>query len=93
MRISRSEEYLLSLQKIMEFIAADSLKRALNFQSQLDGKIKNLPYMPYKCKKSIYFNDKNIRDFIFKGYVIPYKIDKPQNTLTIIGITKYKKEL
>ena len=93
MRIVRSEAYLFSLQKIMEFIAEDSLARAFDFQSEFDDKINDLPYMPYKYKKSLYFHDKNIRDFIFKGYVIPYKIDKPHNTLTIIGITKYKKEL
>ena len=93
MHIIRSEEYLLSLERIMEFIAKDNFSRALNFQSQLDNKISNLSFMPYKFKKSIYFNDKNIRDLIYKGYVIPYKINKNQNTLTIIGMNKYKREL
>ena len=36
--------------------------------------------MPLKCRKSIYFDD-NIRDLIFKGYVIPYKVDKTKNKL------------
>jgi len=49
--------------------------------------------MAYKYRKSIYFDDENIRDFIFKGYILPYKIDKLNDTLTILGITKYKKEL
>lgn len=37
--------------------------------------------MPLKCRKSIYFDDDNIRDLIFKGYVIPYKVDKTKNKL------------
>lgn len=49
--------------------------------------------MPLKCRKSIYFDDENIRDLIFKGYVIPYKIDIDKKQITIIGINKYKKSM
>lgn len=45
--------------------------------------------MPLKYKKSIYFNDENIRDLVFKGYVVPYKIDTAKNKIIIIGINKY----
>ena len=90
MQIIRGTNYLTKLQNIMEFIAKDSLSRALNFQIDLDAKINNLTNMPYKFRKSIYFNDENIRDLIFKGYVIPYKIDKIKDTINIIGIKKYQ---
>jgi len=30
--------------------------------------------MPYKYKKSYYHEDENIRDMVFKGYTIIYKI-------------------
>lgn len=93
MKIIRDEKYLLNLKNIMEFIAEDSLKQALKFQIELDKKIINLSYMPYKFKQSIYFNHENIRDFIYKGYVIPYKIDTDEETITIIGINKYKRDL
>ena len=46
--------------------------------------------MPFKCRKSIYFSDDNIRDLIFMGYVIPYKIYENKNEIIIIGINKYK---
>ena len=93
MPISRDALYLVKLQKIIKFIAEDSLHQALRFQIDLDEKIEDLENMPYKFRKSFYFDDENIRDLIFKGYVIPYKIDKIKNTITIIGINKYQSNL
>ena len=49
--------------------------------------------MPFKYRKSIYWNDNNIRDLIFKGYVVPYKIDTTKNKIIIIGINKYMEKL
>jgi|GEM_PF-6784917 len=34
-----------------------------------------------------------MRDLIFKGYVIPYKIETNNNRIIIIGINKYKLNL
>ncbi|EGR7920127.1 type II toxin-antitoxin system RelE/ParE family toxin, partial [Campylobacter jejuni] len=42
----------------------------------------------YKFRKSLAFDDENVRDFIFKGYVIPYKIDKEKDLIIILGIYK-----
>ena len=74
MTIIRDEKYILKLQSILEFIAKDSFGRAKQFKNNLDNQIDNLVNMPFKCRKSIYFSDDNIRDLIFMGYVIPYKI-------------------
>jgi len=73
----------------MEYIAQDSLNQALKFQAELDEVIDDIPNMPLKYRKSIYFDDKNIRDLIFKGYVVPYRIDTATNQILIIGINKY----
>ena len=91
MTIIRDEKYILKLQSILEFIAIDSFDRANQFKNNLDNQIDNLVNMPFKCRKSIYFSDDNIRDLIFMGYVIPYKIY--ENRITIIGINKYKNNL
>ena len=93
MQIIRSKKYLGSLQEIMRFISLDSKKRALTFRNQMDKQIATIPDMPYKCRKSIYFDDDNIRDLIFKGYTIVYKVDESKEQITIIGIQKYKAEL
>jgi len=52
-----------------------------------------LVHMPYKFKQSIYFDSEEIRDLVFKGYTIPYKIDEVKNQIVIIGINKYKRDL
>ena len=49
--------------------------------------------MPHKFRKSIYFNDENIRDYIFKGYVIPYFIDTKHEKIVLLGIVKYREKL
>jgi len=76
--------------KIYDFIALDSQNRANIFTTQLQDKISYLIDFPYKYRKSHYFSDEDIRDYIFKGYVIPYKIDVKNNTLSILAIIKYK---
>lgn len=93
MQIIRDINYLQKLQSIMEFIAQDSLNQAIKFQVDLDEIIDNIPNMPFKYRKSIYFNDNNIRDLIFKGYVVPYKIDTSKNQIIIIGINKYMEKI
>ena len=77
----------------MKFISKDSKPRALNFKSEIDNEINNLDNMPYKFRKSIYFEDENIRDLIFKGYTIVYKVDEQNETILIIGIKKYQDSL
>jgi len=93
MQIIRDTGYLQKLQSIMEYIAQDSVNQALKFQVDLDEIIDDIPDMPFKYKKSIYFNDNNIRDLVFKGYVVPYKVDTAKNQIIIIGINKYMEKL
>jgi len=90
MRILKSEEFLLSLQEIMEFIAEDSVAEAISFERRFEEKIDALPFSPYKYRRSIFFSDDDIRDLIFKGYVIPYLIDREHSALLILGMTKYR---
>jgi len=93
MEIIRSEKYKESLKTILETIAKDSVNRAIDFKVFLDEKINDLDFMPYKFKQSIYFNRKDIRDLVFKGYTIPYKIDEVKNQIVVIGINKYQRDL
>ena len=39
--------------------------------------------MPYKHRKNFIANDENIRDFIFKGYVIIFEINENIEILNI----------
>ncbi|HEC1877522.1 TPA: type II toxin-antitoxin system RelE/ParE family toxin [Campylobacter jejuni] len=71
-----------------EFITRDSKKKAFYFRDELLKCIDELSFVPYKFRKSLAFDDENIRDFIFKGYVIPCKIDKEKDLIIILGIYK-----
>lgn len=46
--------------------------------------------MPYANRKSIFFDREDIRDLVFKGYVIVYKIDDEKKIIDVFGFTKYE---
>ncbi len=81
-----SDRFIIDLQEITTFIAVDSLDRAMNFEQELKEKMKIITTNPYAFRKSVNFNDEDIRDFIFKGYTIPYLVKK--DTILILGIYK-----
>ncbi len=89
MQILKRTKFNDELKNIFFYIAQDSKTRAKKFKDDLVKKIEDLIFMPYKCRESIYFEDTNIRDLIFKGYVIVYKIDEKNDTIFILGIKKY----
>ena len=72
-----------------DFIALDSQNRANDFKIQLKSQIENIPYFPYKFRKSRWFDNENIRDLIFKGYTIPYLI--LDDRIVILDIFKWNK--
>ena len=86
MELIFSDNFLSRLTDILKFIAKDSKKRALSFKNELLKQLQGLDFMPYKYRKSLAFDDENIRDFIFKGYVMPYKIEK--DFIVILAIYK-----
>ena len=73
----------------MAFISKDSKTKAKKFNSELHEKIKNIPVSPYKYRKSHYYEDTQVRDMIFKGYTIPYLIDKENNVIVVLEIFKW----
>ncbi len=88
MLVKFSPKFINQLKNIADFIAQDSFIKTQNFQQQLFNELKKLHFMPYKFRKSIYFDDENIRDFIFKGYVVPYFIDTQGRIILILAICK-----
>ena len=46
--------------------------------------------MPMKYRKSIYFENETIRDFIYKGYCIPYLIDADNKRIILLDIIKWE---
>jgi hypothetical protein len=52
----------------------------------LDTIILNMPSKAKKYKKSIYFDDENIKDISYKGCTIPFFIDTEKNQIFLLGI-------
>jgi len=86
MQIKRSPRYKNNLFKILDYIAEDKLSASTNFLNELDKLINNLPNFPFKFRQSIYFDNQNIRDLIYKGYTINYRVNESKNSIDIIRI-------
>jgi len=54
------------------------------------NRIKEIPANPYRYRKSIYFEEESIRDLIFKGYTIVFRIAKEH--IEVFGFVKYQNE-
>jgi len=93
MTIIKTEDYLDALKEILTYIAKDKKSAAVDFRRGLEKKIKDLKEFPFMYRISIYFEDEYIRDLTHKGYTVPYEVDLEKKTISIIGITKYKKSL
>lgn len=89
MIIIRDNRYIENLQNLLDNIAKDSITRANKFRINLDKKINNLPNMPFKYRQSNYYKDNKVRDLIFKGYTIPYLVDKEKQLIVVLDIFKY----
>ena len=47
---------------------------------------KNLPNFPFKFRKSEYFDNEKIRDMIYKGYTVIYRVNEVENSIDIVRI-------
>jgi len=88
LRILKSFSFKLNAQ--IEYIAKDKPKAARKFKTELLLRIKEIPKTPFANRKSIFFDRDDIRDLIFKGYVIVYKIDNKNNSIDIFGFIKFE---
>lgn len=93
MKIVYDPRFTKNFLNIWEYIATDSKREANRFKKELREHIEDLMHFPYKFRRSIYFDDEKIRDLIFKGYTIPYKVDEVNDCIVILGIKKYTKTL
>jgi len=86
MQIIRTNLFRQQLKNILFYIAKDKLSASKIFMLQLDMQIQNLVNFPYKFRQSYYYNDENIRDMVFKGYSIIYRIKQEDKVIEILEI-------
>ena len=59
---------------------------AKGFKLYLDTILLNLPTKAQKYKRSVYFDNDDIRDIEHQGFTIPFYHDKTDNTYALLGI-------
>ena len=92
MTVELTTEFLQDLEDQIAYISQDKPEAAQKFKDDLFELFEDLPSMPLKYRKSVYFENDTIRDLIFKGYTIIYEIDKIKNRILVFGFTKYKEK-
>ena len=88
MKIKLTKEFNFDLLDIIDFIAKDKPLAARKFKKDLLNNLKKDLKFPYHFKKSIYSNDENVRDYVFKRYTIVYKVDIKFEIVSIVAIIK-----
>lgn len=90
MKIKITKSFRDKLNDQVEYIAKDKPSAARKFKLLVISEIKSIPKMPYKNRKSIFFERDDIRDLIVKGYLIVYKVNEADGTIEVFGFTKYE---
>lgn len=88
MRIILKDTFVTRLGDQLDYIAQSNPANARKFKDDLFKQLKTISPNPYKYRKSIWFDDPNIRDLIFKGYTIIFRIKA--NTIEVFGFVKYQ---
>ncbi len=91
MKINLRESFQSRLLRQLEYISKDNPSAARKFKNDLLSAINSLPQRAWTCRKSIYFDDEQIRDLVFKGYTIVFSIT--DNTIDVFGFVKYQRNL
>ena len=88
MKIEKKPKFLKELFSVLRFIKQDKVSASIQFEKELNKKIKNLIDFPYQCRVSYYFEDKSYRDLIHQGYTVIYKVENER--IIILEIFKWQ---
>ena len=89
MKILFTDDFKENLKEILKFIKQDSKDRAYTFRDSLKNEIIKIPERPYSYRENLTMKDTQVRDLIFKGYVVVFIIEESKQTITIISIYKH----
>jgi plasmid stabilization system protein ParE len=93
MKIRILKSFRDKLNEQVEYIAKDKPGAARKFKSDVLKRIQDIPSMPFACRISIFFDREDIRDLVFKGYIIVYKVDESEGMITVFGFSKYQNQV
>lgn len=90
MKILSSELYKKQLKDVLELVKKESETGVNSFAIYLDTIIINMHTKVKKYKKSIYFDNENIKDIENQGYTIVFFIDEKKDKYALLGLLKSK---
>ena len=90
MELRINQSFIDKVIRQVDYIALDKPIAALNFYHDLFARIESIPDHPYKHRQSVYSDNSNVRDLIFKGYTITFKINDKEQIIEVFGFTKYE---
>ncbi|WP_445452742.1 type II toxin-antitoxin system RelE/ParE family toxin [Flavobacterium sp. 25HG05S-40] len=93
MKINFSSGFVTTLLDQVDYIARDKPSAARKFKNDLLQSLDKDLKEPFNYRKSIYFEDELIRDYIFKGYTIVFKIDMKNQMIIVFGFIKHQASL
>ena len=86
MKVSFEANFIEKLNEQVRYISKDKPKAARKFKNELISNLRKDLKQPFNFKKSKYFEDENIRDYVFKGYTSGYEINTKQNCIVIMHL-------
>lgn len=84
------DSFVAKLNNHVAFIAEDKPEAASKFKDDILQLLKDLPRFPYKHRKSIYFENDQLRDLIYKGFTIIYQVDEAKQTIQVFALLKWE---
>ena len=86
MNVLASPLYKKQLTQAIELVKKQKNSELNSFELYLDTIIVNMHTKVKKYKKSIYFEDENIKDIENQGFTIPFYIDSKENKYILLGL-------
>ncbi|MFC4685668.1 type II toxin-antitoxin system RelE/ParE family toxin [Epilithonimonas pallida] len=93
MKIEITSSFRDKLKRQIQYISKDKPQAARKFNQLVFQEIRKLSDNPKKNRISIFFDDKNIRDLVIKGYLIVYEILPHENKIVVFGFYKWEENL
>ncbi|MGI9652026.1 type II toxin-antitoxin system RelE/ParE family toxin [Chryseobacterium sp. RLHN22] len=93
MKIEVTEQFRNKLKRQVQYIYSDKPLAAKKFNKSIFSKIRGISVNPKINRKSIFFEDENIRDLVVKGYLIVYEILPAKDKIVVFGFYKWEEKL
>ncbi len=91
MSILSSDLYKEQLKEILRVLEEQDAANAKSFEMYLDTIIINMQTKAKKYKRSIYFDDENIKDIENQGLTIPFYFDEKKKVYVLLGLVESEK--